>query len=71
MGCKKIDPEKKLDKKVGISVDGIENTSIMKMNVAELEEWKRITRADTYSSAMRILARIGAEVYKRRMGDLA
>ena len=54
-----------------MSVDGLENPSIVKLNVAELEEWKRITRTDTYSSAMRILARIGAEVYKRRMGDLA
>ena len=71
MGCKKISSEKKLNKKFGVAVDGLENPSIVKLNVAELEEWKRITRTDTYSSAMRILARIGAEVYKRRMGDLA
>lgn len=38
---------------------------------AELMEWRRITMSDSFCAAIRMLGRIGAEVYKRRMGDLA
>lgn len=38
---------------------------------AELMLWRRITMSDSFCAAIQMLGRIGAEVYKRRMGDLA